>query len=51
MPFSLSKTHPRLWSLDTGVAMVVTDLHGDWEAYTRYRDRFLALHATGQADA
>ncbi len=50
MPFSLTKTHPRLWSLDAGVAMVVTDLHGDWDAYARYRDRFLALHATRQAD-
>jgi hypothetical protein len=50
MPFSLTKTYPRLWSLDAGVAMVVTDLHGDWDAYTRYRDRFLALHATSQAD-
>jgi hypothetical protein len=50
MPFSLTKTYPRLWSLDAGVAMVVTDLHGDWEAYACYRDRFVALHATGQAD-
>jgi hypothetical protein len=50
MPFSLTKTYPRLWSLDAGMAMVVTDLHGDWEAYVRYRDRFVALHATGQAD-
>jgi len=40
----------RLWSLDAGVAMVVTDLHGDWDTYARYRDRFIALHAAGQAD-
>jgi hypothetical protein len=30
--------------------MVVTDLHGDWDTYSRYRDCFLALHARGQAD-
>jgi hypothetical protein len=50
VPFSLTKIYPRLWSLDAGVAMVVTDLHGDWDAYVRYRDRFVALHATGEAD-
>jgi hypothetical protein len=32
------------------MAMVVTDLHGDWDAYCRYRDCFLALKARGQAD-
>ena len=41
---------PRVVSLETGVAVVVTDLHGDWDAYRRYRDRFLALRAGGQAD-
>jgi hypothetical protein len=30
--------------------MVVTDLHGDWEAYQRYRDRFIDLQAMGRAD-
>lgn len=30
--------------------MVVTDLHGDWEAYCRYRDRFVDLQARRQAD-
>jgi len=50
MPFSLTKTYPRLWSLDSGVAMVVTDLHGDWEAYARYRERFVKLLSAGQAD-
>ena len=30
--------------------MVVTDLHGDWDAYQRYRDRFLTLQAQGKAD-
>jgi len=29
--------------------MVVTDLHGDWDTYSRYRDRFLTLRARGQA--
>jgi hypothetical protein len=33
-----------------GKAMVVTDLHGDWDAYQRHRDRFVALQARGQAD-
>lgn len=30
--------------------MVVTDLHGDWDAYCRYRDRFVVLQAAGHAD-
>jgi hypothetical protein len=30
--------------------MVVTDLHGDWDAYQRYRDCFVDLHAAGRAD-
>jgi hypothetical protein len=50
MAFQLTKVYPRLWSLDAGVAMVVTDLHGDWDAYARYRDRFIELRAAGQAD-
>ncbi len=40
----------RVVSLEKGVAMVVTDLHGDWDAYCRYRDLFLALEADGRAD-
>jgi len=50
MPLTLTKTSVRRWSLDAGVAMVVTDLHGDWEAYARYRDRFVDRHAAGQVD-
>jgi len=50
MAFQLTKVYPRLWSLDAGVAMVATDLHGDWDAYARYRDRFMELRAAGQAD-
>jgi hypothetical protein len=50
MTIFLRKTYPRLWSLEAGLAMVVTDLHGDWAAYQRYRDRFVDLHAAGQAD-
>lgn len=46
----LTKTFPRLWSLDAGTAMVVTDLHGDWDTYCRYRDRFVDLQANGRAD-
>lgn len=30
--------------------MVITDLHGDGDAYTRYRDRFLQLRAKNEAD-
>ena len=40
----------RVFSLSEGQAMVVTDLHGDWDAYQRYRDTFLQLNASGQAD-
>jgi hypothetical protein len=50
MVFVLRKTLPRVWSLEAGVAMVVTDLHGDWDTYRRYRDRFVDLNAVGQAD-
>ena len=32
------------------MAMVVTDLHGDWDAYRRYRDKFMDLRANGRAD-
>ncbi len=47
---SLTKTFPRLWSLEAGAVMVVTDLHGDWPTYQRYRDRFVDLQAKGQID-
>jgi hypothetical protein len=50
MPFALAKEHPRLWSLNSGVAMVVTDLHGDWKTYQYFRDCFLSLCAKGKAD-
>jgi hypothetical protein len=50
MAFILTKPFPRLWSLAAGVAMIVTDLHGDWEAYQRYRNRFIDLQAKGWAD-
>lgn len=50
MTSTVIKTYPRLWSLEAGRAMVVTDLHGDWDAYQRYRDRFVALQAAGKAD-
>ena len=36
--------------LPGGIAYVVTDLHGDWQAYSRYRDHFLALYHRQQAD-
>ncbi|MFZ1396376.1 MAG: metallophosphoesterase [Candidatus Promineifilaceae bacterium] len=40
----------RVVDLTEGQAMVVTDLHGDWDAYQRYRDTFLTLRDLGQAD-
>lgn len=50
MPFTLTQTYPRLCSLEEGMAMAVTDLHGDWNVYRRYRDRFVDLQAGGHAD-
>ena len=41
---------PRVIDLTEGMAMVVTDLHGDWDAYQRYRDRFLTHFNQGTAD-
>ncbi len=43
-------TWDRVIDLEEGIAMIVTDLHGDGDAYTRYRDRFLDLQAQGQVD-
>jgi hypothetical protein len=40
----------RLVTLTEGQAMVVTDLHGDWDLYCKYRDHFLALQSKGEAD-
>ena len=34
----------------SGVAMVVTDLHGTWEPYARLRDYFLESHARREID-
>jgi hypothetical protein len=47
---SLFADAPRLLSLTAGRAMIVTDLHGDWDAYQRYRDRFFSLREQGKAD-
>lgn len=43
----MTQTHSlaRIRDLNQGIAMVVTDLHGDWELYQRYRDRFLELRS------
>ena len=40
----------RLIQLTAGTALVVTDLHGAWEPYTRVRDSFLHLLERGEAD-
>jgi hypothetical protein len=40
----------RVVDLAGGAAMVVTDLHGDWQAYEAYRDRFLKLREQGAVD-
>lgn len=50
MAADLTRTFPRLWTIDAGVVMVVTDLHGDWDTYARCRDRFVDRHAAGQVD-
>lgn len=39
----------RIISLSQGVAMLVTDLHGDWDLYRRYRDHFLRLYVQHKA--
>ncbi len=44
------KKWQRVVDLTEGQAMVVTDLHGDWDAYRRYRDSFFQLRDLGQAD-
>jgi calcineurin-like phosphoesterase family protein len=40
---------PRVIDIDAGVAMVVTDLHGNLPLYERYRDIYLELHRQGLA--
>jgi hypothetical protein len=46
----ISNNWQRVVNLTEGQAMVVTDLHGDWDAYQRYRDTFFQLRSEGQAD-
>lgn len=43
-------TMERAVDLVYGNAYVVTDLHGAWEPYERYRDHFLDLYQQGLAD-
>ncbi len=45
-----ARSAARIRDLHEGTAMVVTDLHGDYAAYARYRDGFLQLRAAGRAD-
>lgn len=40
----------RAIDLVEGRAYVITDLHGAWEPYVRYRDQFISLHSQGQTD-
>lgn len=40
---SKPKAPYRIRDIDSGRVMVVTDLHGDWQQYQRYRDYFLGL--------
>jgi hypothetical protein len=47
---TVSRDTPRLWSVLEGVLMVVTDLHGDNQAYRQVRDRFVDLQAHGAVD-
>lgn len=39
----------RVVTLNDGVAMVVTDLHGDWARYQTYRDLFTEKYRNGEA--
>lgn len=40
----------RIRDIDAGIIMIVTDLHGDWDAYQRYRNRFIELFQQKKAD-
>ena len=40
----------RVLDLTTGVTLVVSDLYGDWDAFTRYVGRFRQLHSRRRAD-
>lgn len=40
----------RVLDIDNGIAMVVTDLHGAWDAYYNLRNRFLDAHRKGTVD-
>lgn len=40
----------RVIDIDSGVAMVITDLHGDWDVYRRLRDLFLEGRAAKRFD-
>lgn len=40
----------RVVSLDSGTAMVVTDLHGSWDVYRRLRDKFLEMRSKQTVD-
>ncbi|MFN2283634.1 MAG: metallophosphoesterase [Anaerolineae bacterium] len=46
----MPRPYGRVVNIDSGVVMVVTDLHGDWPLYQRYRDVFLALRERELAD-
>ena len=46
----VSQNSNRVINLTEGQAMVVTDLHGDWDAYQRYRDTFFQLRGLGHVD-
>ncbi len=40
----------RIIDLNSGKAMVITDLHGAWDVYHKLRDLFLELQAKGEVD-
>ncbi|MCA0453366.1 MAG: metallophosphoesterase [Chloroflexi bacterium] len=40
----------RIVDLNSGTAMIITDLHGAWDAYQRLRDQFLQLLEKGEAN-
>ncbi|HSH03710.1 MAG TPA: metallophosphoesterase [Anaerolineae bacterium] len=50
MMFGVEKGYRRLWTIERGRVMVVSDLHGNWDLYERYRARFVELLGEGEVD-
>lgn len=46
----IAVSYPRATDFETGIAMVVTDLHGNGKTYNHIRDTFLQQHQAGEVD-